>query len=152
MPDVLTCDICGFVAKSKPGLGKHKSRHAQEQPGSDAAPQPMPEEAGLSSEGETPTPERPARKRAGKAKKRYAKLTVSHILEIIDTWERGSNTVETLAKKYNVSVGEIHRAIGMLRKAAMKPEGEAVPAFLCPITLEEVVRAALAQRGMKLSE
>ncbi|MBF0552028.1 MAG: hypothetical protein HQK60_16025 [Deltaproteobacteria bacterium] len=150
MSDVLTCDICGFVAKSKPGLGKHKSRHAQEQPGSDAAPQPMPEETGLSPEGETPTPERPPKRR--KAKKAYQKLSVSHILEIIDTWERGSNTVEMLAKKYNVSIGEVHRAIGMLRKAAMKPEGEAVPAFLCPITLEEVVRAALAQREMKLGE
>ncbi|MBF0474716.1 MAG: hypothetical protein HQK59_02615 [Deltaproteobacteria bacterium] len=150
MPDVLTCDICGFVAKSKPGLGKHKSRHEiQEQPVSDAASQPMPEEAGLSPEGETPKQPSPKRR---KAKKAYQKLSVSHILEIIDTWERGANTVEMLSKKYNVSVGEIHRAIGMLRKAAMKPEGEAVPAFLCPITLEEVVRAALAQRGMKLGE
>ncbi|MBF0496365.1 MAG: hypothetical protein HQK58_07285 [Deltaproteobacteria bacterium] len=51
-----------------------------------------------------------------------------------------------------VSTGEDNRAIGMLRKAALKPEGEAVPAFLCPITLEEVVNAALAQRGMKLPE
>ncbi|MBF0474733.1 MAG: hypothetical protein HQK59_02700 [Deltaproteobacteria bacterium] len=140
----LTCEVCGFVAKTAQGLKVHAAnKHRPDAQGTQ--PEPVVEPL----EGQTVEPRPPKRR---KAKKAYQKLSVSHILEIIDTWERGSNTVETLSKKYNVSVGEIHRAIGMLRKAAIKPEEEATPAFLCPITLEEVVRAALAQRGMKLGE